>query len=92
MIQSLPESQKAIDVIHYDNYTKIICSDYTDINFIKDKDTKNLFKILPISNRSDIYKEVIDELSKGSKILIFPEGGSTDRTQLLPFKPGFAIM
>lgn len=50
------------------------------------------FKILPKVNQSDVYNIVTDSLKDGDTIGIFPEGFSHDRTNLLPLKPGVAIM
>lgn len=33
-----------------------------------------------------------DRLTKGQSIVIFPEGGSHDRTDLLPIKAGVTVM
>lgn len=39
-----------------------------------------------------MYKHVWDSLNNDEVILIFPEGGSHDRTDLLPLKAGVCIM
>ena len=38
------------------------------------------------------FEKVFDKLESGGCIGIFPEGGSHDRTTLLPLKAGVAIM
>ncbi|ODV76781.1 uncharacterized protein CANTADRAFT_57598 [Suhomyces tanzawaensis NRRL Y-17324] len=43
-------------------------------------------------NQKDVYNMVFKHLSNGNCIGIFPEGGSHDRTNLLPLKAGVAIM
>lgn len=39
-----------------------------------------------------MYESVIDRLTHGQSIGIFPEGGSHDRTELLPIKAGVSLM
>jgi glycerol-3-phosphate O-acyltransferase/dihydroxyacetone phosphate acyltransferase len=39
-----------------------------------------------------MFASVTERLTKGGCIGIFPEGGSHDRTDLLPLKPGVALM
>ncbi|KAF9519980.1 hypothetical protein BS47DRAFT_1374859 [Hydnum rufescens UP504] len=50
------------------------------------------YKILPYINQEGMYKHVYQRLKEGGCIGIFPEGGSHDRTDLLPLKAGVAIM
>ena len=50
------------------------------------------FKVAPYVNQSKVYDAVFDELEAEGVIGIFPEGGSHDRPDLLPLKPGVAIM
>jgi len=50
------------------------------------------FMVAPYVDQSKVYEEVFDELSAGGCIGIFPEGGSHDRSDLLPLKAGVAIM
>lgn len=50
------------------------------------------FTIVPRVDQSDVYEAVTDALVCGDSIGIFPEGGSHDRLELLPLKPGVAIM
>ena len=45
-----------------------------------------LYKCMPHVEQSTVYKCVHDELNKNGCIAIFPEGGSHDRTEMLPFK------
>lgn len=44
------------------------------------------YKVLPYIDQSKLYKHVYDELNRGQCIGVFPEGGSHDRTDLLPLK------
>ncbi|EJT98296.1 hypothetical protein DACRYDRAFT_118608 [Dacryopinax primogenitus] len=50
------------------------------------------YKVLPHIDHHEMYEHVYDRLKSGGAIGIFPEGGSHDRTDLLPFKAGIAIM
>lgn len=44
------------------------------------------FKVAPKVDQTEVYDAVFDALSRGGCIGIFPEGGSHDRTELLPLK------
>ncbi|BGP46107.1 Glycerol-3-phosphate/dihydroxyacetone phosphate acyltransferase [Rhodotorula kratochvilovae] len=50
------------------------------------------FKVLPHVDQSSMYSAVYQRLTEGGCIGIFPEGGSHDRTDLLPLKAGVSIM
>lgn len=50
------------------------------------------YKLMPKVDQSEVYDTVYEVLRKGECIGIFPEGGSHDRTELLPLKAGFTIM
>jgi glycerol-3-phosphate O-acyltransferase/dihydroxyacetone phosphate acyltransferase len=50
------------------------------------------FKRLPYIDQSEMYRHVYDCLKRGGAIGIFPEGGSHDRTDLLPLKAGVSVM
>lgn len=50
------------------------------------------YKIIPHINQSVLYEKVHERLNTGESIVIFPEGGSHDRSEMLPLKAGFAIM
>ncbi|KAL9057922.1 MAG: hypothetical protein Q9162_002049 [Coniocarpon cinnabarinum] len=51
-----------------------------------------LFRIAPKVDQSKVYEAVFEGLSRGGCVGIYPEGGSHDRTELLPLKAGVAIM
>lgn len=44
------------------------------------------FKVAPKVDQTKVYDAVFEKLSRGGCIGIFPEGGSHDRTELLPLK------
>ncbi|TKA34191.1 hypothetical protein B0A50_00171 [Salinomyces thailandicus] len=50
------------------------------------------FSAAPHVDQSAVYNAVFKRLREGGCIGIFPEGGSHDRTELLPLKAGLAIM
>ncbi|KAF4125547.1 glycerol-3-phosphate O-acyltransferase / dihydroxyacetone phosphate acyltransferase [Geosmithia morbida] len=50
------------------------------------------FKLAPYTDQTRVYEAVFDRLRNGGCVGIFPEGGSHDRTELLPLKAGVAIM
>ncbi|KAL5336795.1 hypothetical protein BJX70DRAFT_400287 [Aspergillus crustosus] len=59
----------------------------------KDQDFKgSKFKVAPHVDQSAVYDAVFGRLLAGGCIGIFPEGGSHDRPDLLPLKPGVALM
>lgn len=49
-------------------------------------DQGTTFRAAPKVDQSKVYDEVFDKLSRGGCIGIYPEGGSHDRTELLPLK------
>ncbi|KAI8365925.1 uncharacterized protein BYT42DRAFT_505354 [Radiomyces spectabilis] len=50
------------------------------------------YKCVPHVEQDSVYERVYDELNNGQCITIFPEGGSHDRAEMLPFKAGVTIM
>ncbi len=50
------------------------------------------YKLAPHTDQTSVYEAVFDRLRNGGCVGIFPEGGSHDRTELLPLKAGVAIM
>lgn len=50
------------------------------------------FQVAPKLDQTEVYDAVHAVLHHGGSIGIFPEGGSHDRTDLLPLKAGVAIM
>ncbi|KAG5440323.1 hypothetical protein PCANB_001893 [Pneumocystis canis] len=56
------------------------------------KDEGLSFKITSKIDQSKVYNQVFKKLEEGKCIGIFPEGGSHDRSDLLPLKAGVAIM
>ncbi|KAI8977101.1 hypothetical protein BDF20DRAFT_872925 [Mycotypha africana] len=56
------------------------------------KDEWAPFKIAPHVDQTTVYEEVHQHLNRHECITVFPEGGSHDRSEMLPLKAGFAIM
>ncbi|CEP11780.1 hypothetical protein [Parasitella parasitica] len=50
------------------------------------------YKIIPHVDQGVLYEKVHKRLNQNESIVIFPEGGSHDRSEMLPLKAGFAIM
>ncbi|KAI0341694.1 glycerol-3-phosphate O-acyltransferase [Trametopsis cervina] len=50
------------------------------------------FKKLPYIDQTETYRDVYEALNAGGCIGIFPEGGSHDRSDLLPLKAGVSLM
>lgn len=50
------------------------------------------FDVLKKIDQKIVYEKVLDKLASGGCIGIFPEGGSHDRTDLLPLKVGVALI
>lgn len=50
------------------------------------------YKIVPHIDQQEMYRHVYNTLKEGGCVGIFPEGGSHDRADFLPFKAGVAIM
>lgn len=50
------------------------------------------YKLAPKVDQTKVYEAVFNRLGNGGCVGIFPEGGSHDRTELLPLKAGLAIM
>ncbi|EGV60348.1 glycerol-3-phosphate O-acyltransferase [Yamadazyma tenuis] len=50
------------------------------------------YKTAPHVDNHVLFQKVFDFLNSGKAMGLFPEGGSHDRSDLLPLKPGVAIM
>ncbi|KAI1116452.1 acyltransferase [Nemania sp. NC0429] len=66
--------------------------DARDLKGPKDGYEGTKYKLAPHTDQTEVYKAVFNRLKSGGCIGIFPEGGSHDRTELLPLKAGVAIM
>ncbi|SCU93698.1 LADA_0G04456g1_1 [Lachancea dasiensis] len=61
-----------------------------DVKQLLEKGTS--YKYAPKVNQKKVYHRVFEHLAHDQCVGIFPEGGSHDRTDLLPLKAGVAIM
>jgi len=50
------------------------------------------FAELPHVDQASMFRHVFECLKGGGAVGLFPEGGSHDRSELLPLKPGFCLM
>jgi glycerol-3-phosphate O-acyltransferase/dihydroxyacetone phosphate acyltransferase len=50
------------------------------------------FRFMPHVDQSKMFDAVVKRLSKNQAVGIFPEGGSHDRSEMLPLKAGVCIM
>lgn len=64
----------------------------TSVKGTKDGFEGTKYKTAPKIDQTEVYDAVFDRLNAGGAVGIFPEGGSHDRTELLPLKAGVAIM
>ena len=64
-----------------------------EISDVEEQDFRGTsYKTAPKVDQSFVYDAVFERLQSGGCVGIFPEGGSHDRTELLPLKAGVAIM
>ncbi|CCE79402.1 Piso0_001462 [Millerozyma farinosa CBS 7064] len=91
---SLPRSLGATQIMDIISDTELtIRKEFKDTAKIRDLLNKGTtYKRADKVNQNSVYQLVFKNLSKGHCIGIFPEGGSHDRTDLLPLKAGVAIM
>jgi glycerol-3-phosphate O-acyltransferase/dihydroxyacetone phosphate acyltransferase len=61
-------------------------------DFTFPSDTPVAFDILKRIDTKVVFEKVLDKLADGGAVGIFPEGGSHDRTDLLPLKVGVALV
>lgn len=61
------------------------------INFYEEEKEYN-YKVTPKLDQTHVYEAVIDRLIHNQSIGIFPEGGSHDRSEMLPIKAGVSLM
>jgi glycerol-3-phosphate O-acyltransferase / dihydroxyacetone phosphate acyltransferase len=59
---------------------------------IHDPNVEYAYQCLPKVDQSNVFKHVEEALGNGGCIAMFPEGGSHDNSDLLPFKAGIAMM
>lgn len=91
---ALPQSLGASEVVDVISDTELTIKkpfNQTDkIVSLLNKGTN--FKVADKVDQKKVFQLVFNHLSHGNCVGIFPEGGSHDRTDLLPLKAGVAIM
>lgn len=73
---------------------KVIDDETVEVNPNHSQPDGNLdmsFKVLPKVDQTDLYESAWGALNKNQVVGIFPEGGSHDRSNLLPLKAGASI-
>ena len=88
-VQGVPSGLKVIDIESEVSMTV----DGTGLS--PDSDFSSSYPIFEIMKKMDqkaVYEAVLSKLASGGTIGIFPEGGSHDRTDLLPLKVGVALI
>jgi glycerol-3-phosphate O-acyltransferase/dihydroxyacetone phosphate acyltransferase len=74
------------------NETSMVLEDNADLTAAALPTESVHFDILGHIDQKVMYAKVLDKLASGGTIGIFPEGGSHDRTDLLPLKVGVALI
>ncbi|RCH82073.1 hypothetical protein CU098_001381, partial [Rhizopus stolonifer] len=85
----LPKGSGKIQVDRVISDTELIIhSEIKDKRALKHLVNENgtSYKCLPHIDQDSVYERVYSELNNGQCITIFPEGGSHDRAEMLPFK------
>jgi glycerol-3-phosphate O-acyltransferase/dihydroxyacetone phosphate acyltransferase len=88
----LPNSQGNAEIYKVISDTELILKKEFKKNAQQLLKNKTPFKVADKIDQHDVYEKVFAHLGHGQSIGIFPEGGSHDRTDLLPLKAGVAIM
>lgn len=100
----LPRSLGNAQVASIESDTRLILRKLFDFKFDKENKTEKdkarirmltegtAFKAAPHIDNNVVFDNVFNHLNSGKVLGIFPEGGSHDRPDLLPLKPGVAIM
>lgn len=86
----LPESNSQIEEVYSDTLLKLRKPFSSKVHELLVNGTN--FKYAAKVDNSQVFQNVFQHLHNHGLIGIFPEGGSHDRTELLPLKPGVAIM
>ncbi|CAO3608284.1 unnamed protein product [Mucor hiemalis] len=91
----LPKNSGKLQIVQVVSDTEIIIKsevkDKQALDYLK-KSSGTAYKCLPHIDQDAVYEKVYSELNDGRCITIFPEGGSHDRAEMLPFKAGVTIM
>ncbi|KAI8988929.1 hypothetical protein BDB01DRAFT_574944 [Pilobolus umbonatus] len=91
----LPKGAGQSEVVEVISDTEIIIKrEFKELKALEflTKSEGTSYKCMPHIEQDSVYKCVHDELNNGRCITIFPEGGSHDRAEMLPFKAGVTLM
>ncbi|KAA8915704.1 hypothetical protein TRICI_002147 [Trichomonascus ciferrii] len=89
----LPKSKGNSEIMEILSDTEIrVRKEFKDPQGLEMLKAGTSYKLAEHVDQSKMYTKVFDHLNKGGCLGIFPEGGSHDRTELLPLKAGVAIM
>lgn len=86
-----PKTALTFKIIKIESDTEMVL-DGTDSQDFTFADEPTSFDVLHKIDQKVVYEKVLDKLASGGAIGIFPEGGSHDRTDLLPLKVGIALI
>jgi glycerol-3-phosphate O-acyltransferase / dihydroxyacetone phosphate acyltransferase len=87
-----PGTSVAMKVLNIESDT-VLKVDASDAAAIGDVPTESVaFDVLPKIDHKVVFSRVLEKLASGGAVGIFPEGGSHDRTDLLPLKVGVALI
>ncbi|KAG1427590.1 hypothetical protein G6F58_000962 [Rhizopus delemar] len=92
---SLPKGSGQSEVVEIISDTELIIKkEFKELKALEllTRSEGTTYKCVPHIEQEAVYKSVHDELNNGGCITIFPEGGSHDRAEMLPFKAGVTLM
>lgn len=91
---ALPQSLGAAEIVDIFSDTELLLKkEFTRSDKIVELLRRGTpYKVADKIDQKEVYNYVFQHLSAGGCLGIFPEGGSHDRTDLLPLKAGVAIM
>ncbi|KAF0383963.1 bifunctional glycerol-3-phosphate/glycerone-phosphate O-acyltransferase SCT1 [Gigaspora margarita] len=92
---SLPNDRGSSEVTDIISDTKLkIKKEFKDLKALEmlTQPEGTTYNCLPHIDQSKVYQAVFEVLNAGGCVGIFPEGGSHDRTEILPLKAGVTIM
>lgn len=88
----LPRSKGNFQILSIESDTELKIKPVEKDDQIEILTKGTAYKIAPHVDNDKLFSNVFEFLNSGKVLGMFPEGGSHDRTDLLPLKPGVAIM
>jgi glycerol-3-phosphate O-acyltransferase/dihydroxyacetone phosphate acyltransferase len=83
-VRSMQKEAKVVAAIHSDTEATL-AEDFSLVD-------NSSFSVMPKIDQNEVFQKVHEGLRDGRCIGIFPEGGSHDRTDILPLKAGVCLM